>query len=116
MNFMEALEAGATDWDSYRQEFDSSVSDSDWVLVAAWGGPLYNRVLFVFNEDFLEMGESIGDRVAEWEIEARDTFSYYIVEDFKELIESELLDPDNEELPEDDITQYWEDERWRDDL
>lgn len=116
MEFNEVLRLGGYKWDSYDQEFSSEVLPTDWVLYSRGSGPLVYRVLAVFDEDFLEIGESAKDAVKNWEKEVGDSFAYMFVEDFLEESSEELADPDNHEGNEDTEAQYWEDERWRDDL
>ena len=115
MEFSEVLRLGGYHWDSYALELDDEVEENDWVLVSRSPGPIAYRVLAVFDESFLELGQSAGDAVAAWGEEVKDYFDYMLVEDFRELLAVENTDPDDE-IDEDDEAQYWEDERWRDDL
>jgi hypothetical protein len=116
MDFNEALEAGGATWNSDLQEFDDTVAGSDWVLVSKGPGPLYYRVVLTFDESMLDFGDSPSDLVTLWEDQSNSDFDYYIVEDFLELIEMEVDDPDNSDWDEDQEQQWLEDERWRDDL
>lgn len=116
MEFSEVLRLGGHSWDSYNSSFDPEVRLNDWVLLVRSPAPLQHRVLAVFDERFLEIGESIDDAVSNWEEEANDKFEYLLVEDFETLLAEEYEEYEDPDDDEDSIAQYWEDEAWRDDL
>lgn len=117
MIFSEALRCGGHLWDPYYGEFDGEALDNDWVLVSRGYAPIQGRIILVFDESFLELGESAEDAAKQWGKEAGDIFDVKFVSDVKEeLGESEgegFYFPLGEE---DEGEQYWEDERWRDNL
>lgn len=117
MEFKEVLRLGGPSWDSYREEF-LDCRPQDWVLLVAAAYPLRYRILAVFDEDYLEVGQTVGEAVEAWSEEAGDSLDYTTVEEMEALLKAEEGE-DEDASPEEDEdaeAQWWEDERWRDDL